>query len=145
MFIVSQQLVTARRVTIKNEYVIINYVNVTFMFIMAAILPASSLPPRIARSLVKLGRDIEVARKKRRLTISALCERASISAPLYARLAAGAPGTSVGAYAMVLFALGMGTPFDSLMDAAKDDTGLLLEEERLPKRVRHPRNQSGAL
>ena len=107
--------------------------------------PTSSLPPRIARSLAKLGRDIDVARKKRRLTIAALCERAGISAPLYARLVDGAPGTSIGAYVMVLFALGMGTPFDSLMDAAKDDTGLLLEEERLPKRVRNPRNKSGAL
>jgi transcriptional regulator with XRE-family HTH domain len=116
-----------------------------FVFDMTAATPTSQLPPRITRSLVKLGRDIEVARKKRRLTISALCERAGISAPLYARLVAGAPGTSVGAYAMVLFALGMGTPFDSLMEVAKDDTGLLLEEERLPKRVRHPRNQSGAL
>ena len=103
------------------------------------------LTPRIARSLVKLGRDIDVARKKRRLTVAALCERAGISAPLYARLVAGAPGTSVGAYAMVLFALGMGTPFDSLMDAAMDDAGLLLEEERLPRRVSNPRKRSGAL
>lgn len=105
----------------------------------------SSIPPRIARSLVKLGRDIDVARKKRRLTVAALCERASISAPLYARMVAGAPGTSVGAYAMVLFALGVGTPFDSLMEVSKDDAGLLLDEERLPKRVRNPRNRSGAL
>lgn len=112
---------------------------------MATPTSSTSLPPRIARSLKKLGRDIEIARKKRRLTIAALCERASISAPLYARLVAGAPGTSVGAYAMVLFALGMGTPFDDLVEPAKDDTGLLLDESRLPKRVRHPRNESGAL
>lgn len=103
------------------------------------------IPPRIARSLVALGRDIDIARKKRRLTIAALCERAGISAPLYARMVAGAPGTSVGAYAMVLFALGVGTPFDSLMEVSKDDTGLLLDEERLPKRVRSPRKESGAL
>lgn len=112
---------------------------------MAAKTSVILLTPRIARSLVKLGRDIDVARKKRRLTIAALCERAGISAPLYARLVAGAPGTSVGAYAMVLFALGMGTPFDSLMDAAMDDAGLLLEEERLPSRVSNPRKRSGAL
>jgi len=57
----------------------------------------------------------------------------------------GAPGTSIAAYATVLFALGMGTPFDGLMDAAKDDTGLMLEEECLPKRVRSPRKETGAL
>ncbi|MHB8252724.1 MAG: hypothetical protein ACYDEV_03295 [Acidiferrobacter sp.] len=107
----------------------------------------SSLPlsPRIARTLIKFGHDIEIARKKRRLTVAALCERAGISAPLYRRLVKGAPGTSIGAYALVLYALGMGTPFDSLVDAARDDTGLLLEEERLPKRVRAPRNKSGGI
>ena len=95
--------------------------------------------------MVRLGQDVEVARKKRRLTVSALCERAGISAPLYLRLAKGSPGTSIGAYAMVLFALGMETPFDSLIDPSKDNTGLLLEEARLPKRVRGPRNKAEAL
>ena len=108
---------------------------------------SSSFPlsPRVARSLAKLGQDVEVARKKRRLTVSALCERAGISAPLYLRLVKGSPGTSIGAYAMVLLALGMETPFDSLIDAGKDDIGLLLEEGRLPKRVRGPRNKAEAL
>lgn len=112
---------------------------------MTQVTRTSSLPPRIARSLVKLGHDIEIARKKRRLTIASLCERAGISAPLYRRLVSGSPGTSIGAYALVLFALGRGTPFDTLIDVARDDTGLLLEEERLPRRVRVPRNKSGTL
>jgi len=106
---------------------------------------SSSLPPRIARSLEKFGRDVEVARKKRRLTVVALCERAGISRALYNRLIHGQPGTSVGAYAMVLFALGRATPFDNLLDVASDDTGLFLDEERLPQRVRVPRDTSGAL
>ena len=106
---------------------------------------AAALPPRIARSLLKLGRDIDIARKKRRLTVAALCERAGISAPLYQRLITGAPGTSVGAYAMLLFALGMGTPFDKLMDASGDDAGLMLEHDRLPQRVRMARGATGAL
>ena len=108
-------------------------------------MPEFALPPLVARSLLKFGRDIDIARKKRRLTVAAVCERAGISPPLYQRLVAGAPGTSVGAYAMVLFALGMGTPLDTLMDAARDSTGLLLEEKRLPKRVRISRKLTGAL
>ena len=130
---------------LNNKYITLKSLNVTLVFYSMPAPQASPLPPRIARSLVALGRDIDIARKKRRLTIAALCERAGISAPLYARMVAGAPGTSVGAYAMVLFALGMGTPFDGLMEVSKDDAGLLLEEERLPKRVRNPRKQSGAL
>lgn len=101
--------------------------------------------PRILRSFEKFGRDIEVARKKRHLTVAALCERAGVSRPLYNRVLHGSPGVSAGAHAMLLFALGFGTPYDNLLDAAKDDTGLLLDEERLPKRVRSSRNTSGAL
>lgn len=106
---------------------------------------SSTLPPRIARSLEKLGRDIDIARKKRRLTVAAVCERAGISVPLYQRLVQGAPGTSVGAYAMVFFALGLGTPLEKIADAAGDETGLGLDEQRLPKRVRAPRSKMGAL
>ena len=112
---------------------------------MNNVLPTDNLSPRLARSLAKLGQDIDIARKKRRLTVATLCERASISVPLYRRLASGAPGTSIGAYAKVLFALGRGQPFDDLMDVAQDHTGLLLDEARLPKRIRHPRNPTGAL
>jgi transcriptional regulator with XRE-family HTH domain len=105
----------------------------------------SGLSPRIERSLQKFGRDIEIARKKRHLTVAAICERAGISSPLYNRLISGNPGTSIGAYAGVLFALGLGTPFDALADIAKDDTGLLLDEARLPQRIRQSRKQTGAL
>ena len=103
------------------------------------------IPPRIARSLQKFGVDVEIARKKRRLTMAALSERAGISVPLYRRLVQGAAGTSIGAYAMLLFALGRGTPFDTLLDVGQDDTGLLLDTERLPQRVRMPRVREAGL
>lgn len=103
------------------------------------------LPTRVAQSLEKFGADIEIARKKRRLTVAAVCERADISKTLYSRLIRGTPGTSIGAYAMVLFALGQGTPFDELLDVSKDHTGLLLDESRLPQRVRGPGRKTGAM
>lgn len=105
----------------------------------------SHLPSRIKLSLAKLGEDIEIARKKRRLTTTSLCERAGISRPLYLRMINGAPGTSIGAYAMVLWGLGMGTIFDDLCDSSQDHTGMLLEEGRLPKRIRPRKNLTGAL
>ena len=101
--------------------------------------------PAVARSLVKLGRDIEVARKKRQLTVAALCGRAGISASLYKRMTEGRPGTAINAYAMVFFALGLGTPMADLVDAGRDDTGLMLDIERLPRRIRPRRDKSGAL
>ncbi len=104
----------------------------------------SKFPPRVLRSLQKFGSDVEIARKKRRLTVEALCARAGISRPLYNRMIHGAPGTSVSAIAMVLMALGRGSPFDDLLDVTRDDTGLLMDQEHLPQRIRLPR-KSGAL
>ncbi len=99
--------------------------------------PSINRPPsRAERSLIKLGVDIDIARRKRQLTVQMVCERAGISRALYGRLVQGAPGTSLGACAQVLFALGLGTPLESLLDVSKDDAGLLLDEQRLPKRVR---------
>jgi hypothetical protein len=37
---------------------------------------------------------------------------------------------------MALFVLGFGDPLRNLIDVSRDDVGLLLDEERLPKRVR---------
>jgi hypothetical protein len=45
---------------------------------------------------------------------------------------------SMGAYARVLFVLGLTTRLDELADASHDATGLALEEEHLPKRIRMP-------
>ena len=42
----------------------------------------------------------------------------------------------MGAYAMALFVLGFGEALGDLVDARRDDQGLLLDEERLPQRVR---------
>jgi hypothetical protein len=45
-------------------------------------------------------------------------------------------GLSSFSHAMALFVLGFGEAFGALTDARSDEEGLLLDEERLPKRVR---------
>jgi transcriptional regulator with XRE-family HTH domain len=85
---------------------------------------------------MKLGRDIRTARLRRRLTAAMMAERLGTSRPTYLNVERGHPGVSVGAYAMALYALGLGTPLGDLADASRDDQGLLLEAEQLPKRVR---------
>lgn len=42
----------------------------------------------------------------------------------------------MGLYAMALFVLGFGDVLGDLVDPRRDDVGLLLDAERLPKRVR---------
>jgi hypothetical protein len=52
------------------------------------------------------------------------------------RVEKGDPTVSVGAYAMTLFILGLSEALADLADLRNDDVGLLLDTERLPKRVR---------
>lgn len=65
-----------------------------------------------------------------------VAERAGVARSTYARIEKGDPSVSLGAYAMVLFALGFGDPLARVADSKQDDVGLLLDEERLAKRVR---------
>lgn len=94
------------------------------------------LPPKLKRSLVKFGSDIALARRKRRLTTAMMAERVGAAKTTYIRVEKGDPTVGLGVYAMALFVLGLGDVFGDLADARKDDLGLALDEERLPKRVR---------
>ena len=94
------------------------------------------LPAGLRRSLAKFGHDLAVARRKRQLTMGMMAERTGLAKSTYARIEQGDPAVAMGAYAMALFVLGFGEVFRDLIDARRDDDGLLLDEERLPKRVR---------
>jgi len=95
-----------------------------------------TLPPKIRRSLVKLGVDIATARKKRNLTTVMMAERLGTAKSTYLRVEKGDPTVSMGVYAMALFVLGFGDALGEIVDPRRDDQGLLLDAERLPKRVR---------
>ncbi len=94
------------------------------------------LPTALRRSLSKVGHDLAVARRKRPLTVAMTAERAGLAKGTYARLERGDPAVAMGAPAMALFVLGFGEALGDLTDARRDEDGLLLDEERLPERVR---------
>jgi transcriptional regulator with XRE-family HTH domain len=104
----------------------------------------AGLPPTIARVLRKLGHDLSVARRRRRLTMALVAERAFISRLTLARVERGDPGVSLGIYATVLFVFGMADRIGELADPTKDPVGVGLDEEHLPRRVRSPRPRTGA-
>ena len=97
------------------------------------------LPPQVLRSFAKFGEDLTIARRRRRLTITMMCERLGVSKSTWQRMEKGDPSVSMGAYTQALFILGFGTPLAELIDQRNDEQGWLLEAERLPKRVRSPR------
>lgn len=94
------------------------------------------MPTSLKRAIRKLGHDINTARRRRKLTVAMMTQRAGISKPTYLRVEKGDPNVSFGIYCMVLFALGEAGRISELLDISRDETGLLLDEARLPKRVR---------
>lgn len=94
------------------------------------------MPARVRRSLAKLGSDLSIARRKRHLTAEMIAERVGVAKATYLKVEKGDPTVSMGVYAMTLFALGFPDAFADIADPRRDDTGLLLDVERLPKRVR---------
>ena len=94
------------------------------------------LPLAVLRAMKKLGADMRIARLKRGLTIEAMADSLDVHRTTYSKLENGDPMVSFGAYAAALFVLGFGTPIDELADPRRDETGLLLDLDRLPKRAR---------
>jgi DNA-binding XRE family transcriptional regulator len=103
---------------------------------------ADRLPPAVRRSLVKLGGDIALARRKRSLTVQMMAERIGVDKKTYLRVEKGDPRVSLGAYAMTLFVLGLPEGLGDLADAGRDQIGLSLDEQHLPRRVRLKRTRS---
>jgi transcriptional regulator with XRE-family HTH domain len=95
-----------------------------------------ALPVPVIRALRKLGHDIRDARRRRRIPVAILAERASISRMTLNKIEKGDTGVYIGNYATVLFALGLIDRFASLADATQDTVGRELEEEQLPERIR---------
>jgi transcriptional regulator with XRE-family HTH domain len=97
------------------------------------------LPLPVETALRKLGQDISSARRRRRITKALMAERAGIAGNTLSRIEKGDPSASMAAYASVLFVLGLTENLRNLADASRDLTGLMLEEENLPKRIRYPK------
>jgi transcriptional regulator with XRE-family HTH domain len=101
-----------------------------------------AVPLSVRRALSKLGQDLSVARRRRRIPMALMAERAFISSRTLSRVERGDPRVALGIYATVLFVLGMAERVAELADPKADRLGLALDEERLPKRVRSPRRSS---
>jgi transcriptional regulator with XRE-family HTH domain len=97
----------------------------------------------IRRALKKFGEDVRIARLKRGLTIEMMAERIRVHRETYRKVERGHPGVGLGVYAAALYALGFGTIFDTIIDQSRDEMGLMLDRDRIPKRVRPRKEPQG--
>ena len=99
------------------------------------------VPISIVSALKTLGEDIRNARKRRRVTMNLLAERAKISRVTLAKIEKGDPSVAMKYYASVLQMLGLLKNLEEVAAAKNDEIGLILEEENLPQRVRLKRKE----
>lgn len=92
--------------------------------------------PKVGPALARLGQDIRNARLRRGIAVADLAARAGTSPSSITRLEKGDRGVAIGTLADVLVALGLIERLADLIDVRKDDLGLALAAEQLPRRGR---------
>ena len=100
-------------------------------------------PAAVRRALRNLGADIHDARRRRRLPMAVVAERAFTSRSTLQRVEAGDTNVGIGIYAAVLLALGLLDGLGQLADIGNDPVGQALASAELPKHV-HLRRPAGA-
>lgn len=98
-----------------------------------------SLPLPALHALRKLGRDLALARRKRRISTSDMAERLFVSRDTLWRLERGDPAVGLGTLATAAFVLQLHDRLAGLAAPATDALALSLDERRLPKRIRRAR------
>src|SRR5260370_18006858 len=105
-----------------------------------------TIPPKLShpgpKARRKVGQDIPDARLRRRIPTAIMSQRALVTRTTLHKVERGDPTVAMGTYCTVLFVLGMTERLAELADARFDRLGLVLEEERLPKRIRSSSRRS---
>jgi transcriptional regulator with XRE-family HTH domain len=92
--------------------------------------------------LRKLGADIHDARRRRRLPMAIVAERAFTSRSTLQKIEAGDANVGIGIYAAVLQALGLLDGLQDVADIGKDSVGQALASADLPERSRLRRKKA---
>jgi DNA-binding XRE family transcriptional regulator len=103
------------------------------------------LPLPVDRAIKKLGADLSLARRRRNMTQAMLAERLGASIMTVRRMEDGHPGTALQYLARALQVFGALEKLNAMLDSSQDTVGLIMMDERLPMRVRKPKQGKGVL
>lgn len=93
------------------------------------------LSPEMQRRLRQIGNNLQLARKRRRKTVSQAAEMMGTSVSSVRRMEAGDPSVKIETYLAALEVYQLDQTL-RLADPEDDRIGLALEKQRLPQRVR---------
>jgi transcriptional regulator with XRE-family HTH domain len=98
-----------------------------------------SLPLPALHALRKLGRDLAIARRKRRISTADMAARLFVSRDTLWRLERGDPSVALGTLATAAFVLQFHSRLANLAASETDTVALALDEQHLPQRIRRVR------
>lgn len=104
-----------------------------------AIRNPNRVPARVVDVATTLGRNIAIARKRRRLRLADVAAMAGIALPTLRAVESGNIGTSIGAYIGVLWALGLEDALVSVANVEADAEGQIRERASLRRGLAQPR------
>lgn len=94
----------------------------------------SKSPPAAVEDVLKqLGRNIRIARLRRKLSREELAERIGLSRYVLSDIEKGKPTTAIAAYLGALWVLGLLRDMQEVADPDRDEEGKILEWARSPK------------
>ena len=99
----------------------------------------SNILPKGQKILDQLGENIKLARRRRKISAQQVAERADVSRATLWQIEKGSPTVALGAYFMVLYALGLEKDF--LLIAADDELGRKLQDAGLVTKKRAPKKE----
>ena len=99
------------------------------------------LPIQSQEALTIIGQNIKEARIKRRISTVLMAQKTGITRITIGKIEKGNPNVSIGAYALVIFNLGLTDKLKNLLDPIQDTEGMNLERQRYPKRIRYKKNE----
>jgi DNA-binding XRE family transcriptional regulator len=94
-----------------------------------------TLPGEITKMLETMGKNIRIARARRKMPRRELALRAQVSEPTLKALEDGSPTVGIGIFLKVLFILGLHKDFEKLASPERDKEGIYRETMTMPKRV----------
>lgn len=106
---------------------------------------SAPVPFPVERAIRKLGNDVSLARRRRHISQASLAERMGASVSTVRRMEKGDVRVPIHFFARALHVFGEINALENLLDTPKDEIGLTLMDEQLPRRVRSKPGTSGAL